>query len=364
MRILVTGASGLIGCHAAAALLRAGHAVTAFARTPARVEAALAPLGIGRRDFDVAVGDLAAPDSIARALEGCEGLLHGAGLFSPARADAALLERTNVDGTRSVLEAGAAAAEGGRCRRIVHLSSILALFPPPGPVQRADDPVARPRSMYATTKARAEAIARAIQPRAPLTIVYPAAVQGPDDPTFSIGPQNVATALRQRWTLVTEGGLAYTDVRDLAALLVAIFDGRMEVSRVMAPSFFVEHEAYRRLLERLTGNAIAARRMPGWAMRGLGRMGDVAQRLGRDVQLTYEAAEVLTRSVPLDDAVARRALGRSPISAEASFRDLIRWLVAAGHVSAADGGDCAAGGSDAACAAADRGRACEEGGRP
>ncbi|MEZ4331286.1 MAG: SDR family NAD(P)-dependent oxidoreductase [Myxococcota bacterium] len=357
MKILVTGASGLIGCHAAAALLRAGHVVTALARAPDRVAAALAPLGFGPGDVDVVVGDLATPESIRRALEGCDGLLHGAGLFSPARADAALLERTNVDGTRAVLEAGAAAAAAGRLHRIVHVSSILALFPPPGPVQRADDPVARPRSMYATTKARAEAIARAIQRRAPLTIVHPAAVQGPDDPTFSIGPQNVATALRQRWTLVTEGGLAYTDVRDLAALVVAVFDERVEAARVMAPSFFVEHEAYRRLLERLTGNAIAARRMPGWAMRWLGRMGDVAQRLGRDVQLTYEAAEVLTRSVPLDDAVARQALGRPPISAEASFGDLIRWLAAAGHISAADAGD-------AMSRARDEGPGSEEGGRP
>lgn len=338
MRILVTGASGLIGCHATAALLRAGHAVAALVRSPEKLAAALAPLGVGLGEVEVVLGDLDRPDSIRRGLAGCDGLLHGAGLFSPRRADAPLLERTNVAGTRAVLEAGAEAAAAGGLARIVHLSSILALFPPPGAVQRADDPIARPASMYAITKARAEAIAREIQGRAPLTIVYPAAVQGPDDPTFSIGPRNVATALRERWTLVTEGGLAYTDVRDLAALVVAIFEGRVAAERVMAPSFFVEHEAYRRLLERLTGHAIRARRMPGFVMRLLGRVGDVVQRLGRDVQLTYEAAEVLTRSVPLDDALARSALARPPITAEDSFRDLIRWLVAAGHIAPADGG--------------------------
>src|SRR5690606_26824630 len=199
MRILVTGASGLIGCHATAALLRAGHAVAALVRSPEKLAAALAPLGVGLGEVEVVLGDLDRPDSIRRGLAGCDGLLHGAGLFSPRRADAPLLERTNVAGTRAVLEAGAEAAAAGGLARIVHLSSILALFPPPGAVQRADDPIARPASMYAITKARAEAIAREIQGRAPLTIVYPAAVQGPDDPTFSIGPRNVATALRERW---------------------------------------------------------------------------------------------------------------------------------------------------------------------
>lgn len=336
MKILVTGASGLIGCHAVVALLEAGHAVSALARSPEKLATALTPLGCSLSDIEVATGDLEDRESIRRALEGREGLLHCAGRFSPARVDAEALHRTNVEGTRNVLEAAAASAGRGVLRRAVHLSSMLALFPPRGPVLRADDPVATPTSMYAITKARAEQVARELRERAPITIVYPAAVQGPKDPTFSIGPQNVATALRERKTLVTEGGLPYTDVRDLAALVVAIFAGRVLEQGVMAPSFFVAHEDYRRLLEKLTGHPIAAQKLPGWAMRWMGRIGDVVQRFGRDVQLTYEAAEVLTRSVPLDDRVARAALGREPISAEASFRDLIAWMVEAGHVSPAD----------------------------
>jgi nucleoside-diphosphate-sugar epimerase len=339
MKILVTGASGLIGCHAVAALQAAGHTVAALARRRETVEAALAPLGCAIRDVEIVSGNLEDRTSIRRALADRDGLLHCAGRFSPARADAELLRRINVEGTRNVLEAAAESARG-RCglQRLVHLSSILALFPPRGPVQGADDSVANPRSMYAITKAEAERIARDVQAHAPLTIVYPAAVQGPNDPTFSIGPRNVATALRERKALVTEGGLAYTDVRDLAALIAAIFAGGVEENRVMAPSFFLPHEDYRRLLERLTGNRIAAQKLSGGLMRLLGRIGDVAQRLGRDVQLTYEAAEVLTRSVPLDDRRAREAIGREAITAEDSFRDLIRWMAEAGHISAADAG--------------------------
>jgi nucleoside-diphosphate-sugar epimerase len=192
--------------------------------------------------------------------------------------------------------------------------------------------------MYAKTKARAEAIARELQARAPLSIVYPAAVQGPNDPTFSVGPQNVRTALRERKALVTEGGLPYTDVRDLAALVAAIFAGRVAERRVMAPSFFLTHADHRALLARLTGHAIAAQTLPGSLLRGLGRVGDLVQRFRPAVGLTYEAAEVLTRSVPLDDRVARAAIGRAAISAEQSFRDLIDWMVAAGHLTPAEAG--------------------------
>lgn len=334
MKILVTGASGLIGCHATAALLEAGHAVAVLSRSVEKLDAALRPLGRSVRELEVVAGDLADAPSLRRALEGRDGLLHCAGRFSPSLADAGLLHRTNVEGTRNVLEAGAAAG----LERIVHLSSMLALFPPRGPVMTAEDPVSRPRSMYAVTKARAEEIAREIQKRAPLTIVYPTAVHGPHDPTFSIGPQNVASVLRERKTLVTEGGLPNTDVRDLAALLVAIFAGRVAPQRVMAPSFFLSHAEYRLLLERMTGHSIRALAMPGFALRLLGRAGDLVQRFGRDVALTYEAAEVLTRSVPIDDRVARAALGREAISPEASYRDLIRWMVEAGHLAPDDAG--------------------------
>ena len=334
MRILVTGATGLIGCHAAAELVRSGHDVRLLVRDPAKVERVFAPFGLGSGDFDSCEGDLLDREALMRGLDGCQGLLHCAGIFSPERRDEARLVETNVEGTRRVLEAGRSAG----IDRAVYVSSMLALFPPRGPAMRADDEVARPSSMYAITKADAERVARGLQEEMPLTIVYPAAVQGPDDPTFSIGPELVARALEQGDVLVTSGGLAYTDVRDLARLVVKVFTLDEPPARLMAPSFFVTHPDYHALLEDISGRRLRARRMPGWLMRALGRVGDGLQRLGREVQLTYEAAEVLTRSVPLDDAEARSLLDGPPIAARESFSDLVAWMVSAGHLSAEKAG--------------------------
>jgi dihydroflavonol-4-reductase len=343
MRILVTGATGLIGCHCVAALIAAGHTVRVFVRDPAKLDRVFAPFGFARASVEVALGGVGERDAIRAALAGCQGLLHCAGLFSPDRQDEALLVETNVDGTRNVLEA---AGEMG-LERTVYVSSMLALFPPSGDRMTADDEVAKPSSMYAATKAGAERVARDLQSRMPLTIVYPSAVQGPDDPTFSIGPQLVANALTAGEVLVTEGGLATTDVRDLAAVVAGIFDGKSNAARVMAPSFYVRHDRYHALLESLSGRTLKAQRMPGWLLRILGRFGDVAQRFGRSVQLTYEAAEVLTRSVPVDDREACRILGRERVGDEESFRDLIAWMVAAGHIDAAAAGQAAPGAPDA-----------------
>jgi nucleoside-diphosphate-sugar epimerase len=346
MRILVTGGTGLVGCHATAALLDAGHRVRLFVRDAAKVERVLAPFGRGPGDVEIIEGELVPgrPDAAGRdrtggsdvhaSLDGCEGLLHCAGLFSPARQDEALLQQVNVEGTRNALTAGVDAG----LAQIVHVSSMLALFPPRGAKMKANEDVAQPRSMYAQTKASAERIARALQVTAPLTIVYPAAVHGPHDPTFSIGPQLIAQALRSKKALVTQGGLAYTDVRDLALVIAAIFGGAEHSPRLMSPSFFMTHERYRMVLEQVTGHEIAAQHMPGWLLRGLGRMGDLAQKLGRSAELTYEAAEVLTRSVPLDDREGSALLPGRKRSDEESIRDLILWMVEAGHLTAEEAG--------------------------
>jgi nucleoside-diphosphate-sugar epimerase len=331
VKLLVTGATGLIGSHACARLLDAGHALRALVREPAKLVRVLAPFPGAATRVEPCAGDVTDPRSVAAALAGCGGLLHCAGLFSHALGDAETLRRTNVEGTRVVLEAAAAAG----LARIVHVSSMLALSPR-GSRLRPDDPVASPRALYAATKAAAEHVARGVGARgAPLTIVYPASVHGPDDPSVGSGPDFVARALREGRVLVCPGGLAWTDVRDLAALLAGLFAPGPQPARLMAPSFFLSHARFHALLCELTGRELRAQRLPGFALRALGRLGDLGQRwLGRPAALTHEAALVLTRSVPLDDAEARARLGRAPAPPEPSFRDLLVWLHGAGVLEA------------------------------
>ena len=147
MKILVTGATGLIGAHSTAALLRADFSVRLFVRNAEKLNRVLAPFGFGEEDVEVVVGALDDSAAIHEALNGCDGLLHCAGIFSPDPDAAELLLNTNVEGTRLVLEAAASA----QLERVVYVSSILALFPPVSDVMRAQDAVADPSEMYAAT---------------------------------------------------------------------------------------------------------------------------------------------------------------------------------------------------------------------
>ena len=341
MRILVTGATGLVGSHATARLIADGHAVRALVRDPAKLARTLAPLGVDPGAVDAVEGNILEPEQIEAAATGCDGALHCAGYYShdPQQADA--MTRTNVEGTDHVL---AVAVRMG-LDPVVHVSSFLALFPCPGDRMTADAPVTTPRAAYARSKADAERIARRHQDaNAPVVTVYPASVQGPHDPTVvngtsQTGPAIIARAVRAGRVLVTEGGLAYTDARDLAAVLSAAMQPGLGPRRYLFGGSFLSHQAYYDLLCELTGRELKADRLPGWLLRAMGHVGDLRQRwFGTNAELHSEAAWVLTRSVPLDDSAVRKDFGIEPMSARESFKDLLHWMLEAGLLDATQAG--------------------------
>ncbi|MBK9467970.1 MAG: NAD-dependent epimerase/dehydratase family protein [Gammaproteobacteria bacterium] len=337
-RILVTGASGLVGAWVTKALCAQPERfrVRVLVRSRDKLARALAPLGMSPETLDVAEGDITDSAAVARAVVHCDAVVHCAGLYSADVTELALLRKTNVTGTQIVLDAARAAGADP----VVHVSSYLAMFPPRGAVQRADDPVTEPSSAYAKTKAEAERIARRHQDDgAAVVIVYPGAIHGPHDPTFSATPAYLADAIRSNALLVNEGGRPYIDVRDVAELIVKSLEPGLGPRRFMLGGPFVPDGQFHALLCELLQHPVTAKRVPGWLLRAIGRIGDMRRVLtGREPQLTYEAACVITRSVPCDDAAAIALLGRPLTDIRTLLHDLLLWMYQAGHLDAAQAG--------------------------
>src|SRR5687767_7868530 len=76
MQVLLTGASGFVGRHAFERLRAAGHVVRCLVRRP-ESHAALAGDGT-----DICPGDLCDAGVLARAVDGCDAVLHVAGLIA------------------------------------------------------------------------------------------------------------------------------------------------------------------------------------------------------------------------------------------------------------------------------------------
>jgi nucleoside-diphosphate-sugar epimerase len=326
MRVFVTGATGFIGSHIVDRVLNAGHEVGILARSVDKQLAVLDEMGIEPSRLTLHQGDVVTGDW-SGLLRNYDAMIHCAGLMSKALGDAQKMCSLNVTGSHRLLTA---AVEAG-LDPVIYISSFLAMFPPSGSMMTAEDPVREPDSLYARTKAQAERNARQLQADgAPVVCIYPASVNGPRDPTVGSGQEFLANAVNNGNMLVTEGGLTFTDVRDLALLVSRLLSPGHGPRRIMASADFLTHEQVLEIMQTQTGKPIKATRMPGWLLRLLGRVADLKQKWlgGPTPDLTYEAAAVLTHCVPQEDSEARSILGDDLIGGERSLRDMVDWMKA------------------------------------
>ncbi|WP_461187599.1 NAD-dependent epimerase/dehydratase family protein [Arthrobacter sp. Z4-13] len=253
MRVLVTGASGLLGREVARHLVRQGHAVTTFQRRPSGVD--------GAADYCGSITDSAA---LQGAVQGAEGIIHLAAKVS-FTGRAAEFDEVNVEGTRRLLQLARAA----RVRDMVFVSSpsvansgaaIAGLGAEPADPEHA-------HGDYSRTKAEAELLALAADaPDFRVAAVRPHIVWGPGD--TQLVERVLARAGRGRLPLLDAGAaLIDTTYVDNAASAVAAALHRMDY--VHGRALVVTNGEPRPVGELLAGICAAGGvRAPSWTVPG------------------------------------------------------------------------------------------------
>jgi dihydroflavonol-4-reductase len=214
----VTGATGFLGRQLVPLVAERGDDVVALVRP--RAEAAwLEELGV-----HVVRGELLAGDALGVS-NGVELVFHVAGRVSHEPRELKQLRAINVDGLRRVLDA----APGGA--RVVHVSSVAAVGPAPGPDRPATEGQPFPdralRYPYSATKREAEAVAfAAAEGGRDVVVACPGFLLGPGD-VYGISTWPVRRYLDGTLRIHEPGGLSHVDARDAAeGLLVLAERGR------------------------------------------------------------------------------------------------------------------------------------------
>jgi len=323
VRVLVTGATGFIGHHVAARLRADGHDVRALVRGAKKGERVLAPLAIAQ--VDRVVGDMTDADAVARAMDGCDAVVHAAAGVSVTTGQTDF--SPNLRGTECVV--------GAACERGLYtlfVSSLTAIFAPGRQIDEESELV-RSRTHYGRSKAECDAWVRARQASGdPVSIVYPPGVVGPNDP----GMSESVTAYRSflRGTLRSEGGNPMLDGRDLAWLIVRMLETRTP-GRIIAGGHFLDWDTFTELLEKVTGARIPRIAAPGWVLRTAGRTLDVVAKLtGRTMPMTGDGVEIATRFRAVADSPRIAELGVHWRDPAETLTDLFRWFVEAGRLPA------------------------------
>lgn len=311
MKVLVTGASGMLGGAVASLLVRNGLDVRTFQRRPSGVPGAV----------DVA-GELTSRADVVRAVAGVDAVVHLAAKVS-FTGDARDFHRINVVGTADLLQAARAAG----VQRFVHISSPSVAHVGRSLVGAAAEPAdpEHARGFYARTKAEAEVLAlRADNDRMSVAVIRPHIVWGPGDTQLV---ERVLHRARAGRLPLLAGGTALVDttyVDNAASAIAAALDRIEHVHGVPLVVTNGEPRPIGELLARmcLAGGVREPRRsVPGWIGRAAGSAVETLWRRSSadgEPPMTRFLAEQLSTAHWFDQRRTRELLDWTP---EVSLND-------------------------------------------
>ena len=202
MKVLVTGANGLVGANLVRALLARGWKVRALVRQKSDLRS-LRGLAV-----EIFVGDVLQPETLPDAARGCELVFHAAAVFSYWNQTVETLKRIAVEGTINVLEA----AHRAGARRVILTSSTVVLGSSRTRHVRDETSLCNETDPYSVAKARQEetALQHAAALGLELVAVCPAMCLGPHD--YRLSPSNgiICSYLKDPFKLTWPGGCAGT----------------------------------------------------------------------------------------------------------------------------------------------------------
>jgi len=218
LKAFITGATGFLGSHVARVLAEQGADLRLLVRPTSNLK------NLEGLKAETATGDLRDPASLEKAMSGCEVVFHVAADYRLWVRDPAEMYRSNVEGTRSILEA--ARKNGVRC--VVYTSSVATIgFTGNGRPANEDSPVSLADMIghYKRSKFMAEQIAmEAGRSGMRVVTVNPTTPVGEQDVKPTPTGRIVVDFLKGKFPAYVDTGLNLVDVRECARGHVAALE--------------------------------------------------------------------------------------------------------------------------------------------
>ncbi|MGI9585634.1 MAG: NAD-dependent epimerase/dehydratase family protein [Acidimicrobiia bacterium] len=322
--VFLTGGSGLVGGHLLSSLVADGARVTAMVRSAAAAAA------VEDRGADPFLGDLLDTSSLASAMLGSDVVFHVAGVNEMCSVDPQAMDRTNIDGTRSVVEAAGSAGVG----RVVYTSSVSVIGEQRGAIgTEATEHDGSFLSRYARSKFLGERAAFTMGEEFGVDVVAvnPASVQGPGRSGGSA--RILLHALRSRWPALVDVVFSVVDIDDCTrGHLLAATKGKPG-NRYILSGGSISARAAVAAAESIAGRSIRPLWIPQGLMATVGvPVASIAARLRPNAGICAEFIRTLDHGHRFDGSKATRDLGLVYTPLDETFSRTIGWFTSEGLI--------------------------------
>ena len=316
MKVAVTGGSGVVGRAVVRHLVEDGHNVRALARSD-EANAVVESLGA-----EPIRGDILSAPTLFDLVDGARWVFHVAGVNEMCATSPALMDRVNIEGTGSVIDACRVAG----VERLIHTSSAVTIGEEPGALG-SESTVHRGTfiSRYERSKYLAER--RLFEEAGSLDVisVNPSSVQGPGRATGT--GKLILDVINGRMQLLVDTSFSIVDIDDCArGHLLAAKNGLPGERYILSGSTVDMREAVG-LFQAVSGRVLSVRYAPGWLVRaGAGIIEFGARLTGRTPPVCREMVAVMLAGARYDGTRASRDLGLSYSPLEDTIRRMFAWF--------------------------------------
>jgi dihydroflavonol-4-reductase len=319
---LVIGANGYLGSHVTRQLVADGQDVRVMVRPNATT--------IGIDDLAVTrfLGDIWDDDVLREAMAGCDVVYYCVVDTRGWLRDPSPLFRTNVDGTRNVLEV----AKHAGLKRFVFTSSYVTVGRKRGRVATEDDEIVDRRlTPYVRSRVQAENLVMeyAREHGLPAVAVCISTTYGSGDWGRTPHGAIIAGAAFGKLPFVMKGiQLEAVGIDDAArAMLLAADKGRVGERYLISEKMIANAEVARVAAE-AAGVPPPGKSLPLPVTYAMAALGSAKARLkGTDEQFSRDSLRLMRAEAPVDCSKAKRELGWQPRPVEESIREAAKFWV-------------------------------------
>ena len=323
---LVIGANGFLGSHVTRQLVADGHDVRVMVRENANT------IAIDDLEVQRYVGDVWDDDTVRAAMAGCDDVYYCVVDARGWLRDPAPLFRTNVEGTRNVLDVAVGEGVAGTLRRFIFTSSYVTVRRRRGTTTSEADVISdRGLTPYVRSRVQAEdlVLRYAREKGLPAIAMCVSTTYGSGDWGRTPHGAIIAGAAFGKLPFVMSGiELEAVGVDDAArAMILAAERGRIG-ERYLISEKLISNAEVAKIAAEAAGVAPPAKAIPLPMSYALATMGTLKAGLRRtDERLSLDSLRLMRAEGPLDHGKAVRELGWQPRPVEESIREAARFWV-------------------------------------